>query len=287
MQTICLAAILRDEEPFLDEWLVYHKMIGIDHFFLYDDAPELPLQKLLQPHAAYVTVIPWHFMHEERPGRNRQTKAYLHAVEEYGAGFEWITFIDGDEFIVLRKHETIKDFLACFSEAASIVLYWHVFGHNGFYDDPPGPITASLIRRRETPGDVKSITRPGVIMDIQNAHICELKYSGWVDANNRKLDASNRKYETGIYEGISNVAHINHYQCRSFKRWMRRPTRGEVSIDLMQPVPGSETWRMTDEACLKQFVTIMAFDKNEMIDTYMQKYTAEILYRLMKMGIKK
>lgn len=280
MQTICLAAILRDEEPFLDEWLVYHKMIGIDHFFLYDDAPELPLQKLLQPHADYVTVIPWHFMHEERPGRNRQTKAYNHAVEQYGAGFEWITFIDGDEFIVLREHENIKDFLTGFPAAASIVLHWHVFGHNGYYDDPPGLITASLIRRKEMPGNVKSITRPEAILDVRTAHTCVLKYDGLVDANNKS-------YDTGIYEGISAVAHINHYQCRSFKRWMRRPGRGEVSIDVMQPVPDTETWRMTDDACLRQFVTTVAFDKNEMTDTYMQKYAAEILYKLMKMGIKK
>jgi len=279
MKTICLAAILRDEEPFLNEWLVYHKMIGIDHFFLYDDDPDLPLQKLVQPHAEYVTVIPWHYMHEECTGRNRQTKAYMHAVLEYGAGFEWITFIDGDEFIVLRKHETINDFLAGFSNAASITLNWHVFGHNGYYDDPPGLITALLTRRKERPETIKSITRPGSIIDIRSAHTCKLKNSGRVDANNRN-------YDELIYEGISDVAHINHYQCRSFKRWMRRPLRGEVSFDITQTVPREETWRIKEEECLKQFVTTMAFDKNEMTDTYMQKYTAAILYRLMKMGIK-
>ncbi len=281
MKPICMVAILRDEEPFLDEWLVYHKMIGIDHFFLYDDAPDLPLQKLLQPHAAYITVIPWYNMHDDRPGRNRQTKAYMHAVTEYSAGFEWITFIDGDEFIVLRKHETINEFLAGFSDAVSISLRWHVFGHNGYYDDPPGLITASLTRKKRLPDyNVKSITRPQAIRDIQSAHICLLKYSGLVDANNRE-------YERDIYEGISEVAHINHYQCRSFKKWMQRTKRGCVYADSLEITPDNDLWRLNEDSCLKQFVTAMALDKNEMIDTYMQKYTAAILYRLMKMGIKK
>ncbi|AEV98659.1 hypothetical protein A4D02_34825 [Niastella koreensis] len=280
MKFICLAAILRDEEPFLDEWLVYHKMIGINHFFLYDDAPDLPLKKLLQPHAAYVTVIPWYHMHEERPGINRQTKAYTHALQEYGSGFEWITFIDGDEFIVLRKHDTINEFLLDFPEAVSITLHWHVFGHNNFYDDPPGLITASLIRRKGKPSEnVKSITRPGAIASIENAHVCVLKYSSRVDTNNKVLE--------DLYEGISEVAHINHYQCRSFKRWMRRANRGEVTFDNMESFPQKERWRLDEEQCLKQFVVAMASDKNEKIDTYMQKYSAAILYKLMKMGIKK
>jgi hypothetical protein len=280
MKPVCLAAILRDEEPFLDEWLIYHKMIGVDHFFLYDDAPDLPLQKSLQPHAAYITVIPWHQMHEERPGLNRQTKAYMHAVEEYGAGFEWITFIDGDEFIVLREHDTINAFLAGFPEAVSISLHWHVFGHNNFYDDPPGLITASLIRRKRKPNEnVKSITRTEAIADIQSAHVCVLKHGGRVDSNNRELE--------DLYEGVSAVAHINHYQCRSFKRWMRRATRGDVTFDLMETLPQKELWRLNEEHCLKQFVVAMASDKNEKIDTYMQRYSAAILYRLMKMGIRK
>lgn len=282
MKPICMAAILRDEEPFLDEWLVYHKMIGIDHFFLYDDAPNLPLQELLQPHANYITVIPWYNMHDHYSGRNRQTKAYMHAVTEYSAGFDWITFIDGDEFIVLRKHETIREFLADFPDAVSISLRWHVFGHNGYYDDPPGLITASLIRRKRLPDyNVKSITRPEAITYIKNAHSCELKYSREVDANNNE----HSMYD--IYEGLSDVAHINHYQCRSFKRWMQRTKRGDVTFDFLEKVPDSDLWRLNEESCLKQFVATMAFDKNEMIDTYMQKYTAAILYRLMKMGIRK
>ena len=46
---------MKDEERFLDEWLAYHRLIGVDHFFLYDHASEPPLRELVAPHREYVT----------------------------------------------------------------------------------------------------------------------------------------------------------------------------------------------------------------------------------------
>lgn len=277
MKTICLAAILCEEEKFIDEWLVYHRLLGIEHFFLYDDSPALPLARFLQPHAAYVTVIPWHNRHQHLPGRNRQTKAYTHAVQEFSNEFEWITFIDGDEFIVLREHNSIPEFLAEFDGFDSVSLNWHVFGHNGYFDDPPGLITESLIKRMAAPSwNVKSITRSKEISHIPGAHYCKLK-SGYM------VDANQVPFQDGVYEGKSEIAHINHYQCRSFMNWMGRAKRGAVDIDTPADSTEINAWRLLEDGCLKQFVTSIAKDKNEIIDSYMKKYTQPILDALNKL----
>ena len=55
-----------------------------------------------------------------------------------GAKYDWITFIDGDEFIILNEDTSLKAFLADFQGYDSVVLNWHVFGHNGHYDNPSG-----------------------------------------------------------------------------------------------------------------------------------------------------
>jgi hypothetical protein len=274
MKKICLVAILCDEEKFIDEWLVYHRLLGIDHFFLYDDDPSLSLAQFLKPHADQVTVIPWYNRHHSYAGRNRQTKAYLHAVKEFSHEFEWVTFIDGDEFIVLRRHNTIREFLADYEAFSSISLNWHVFGHNGYFDDPPGLITELLVRRKAAPSrHVKSITRTQAIADIQSAHFCKLK-------SGRMGDANKRIFRDALYEGKTNIAHINHYQCRSFTRWMSRTKRGCVTIDPLNPASDDNQWRIDEQACLKQFVTTIALDKNELIDEYMKKYTGQILAAL-------
>ncbi len=74
-ESVCVVAILRDELPFLHEWLSYHRILGVDHFILYDDDPALPLKAFVAPHASYVTVVDWHGKSSAMPGRNRQTKA--------------------------------------------------------------------------------------------------------------------------------------------------------------------------------------------------------------------
>ena len=37
MLKIAVCAIFKDEGPYLLEWLAFHKLIGVDLFFLYDN----------------------------------------------------------------------------------------------------------------------------------------------------------------------------------------------------------------------------------------------------------
>lgn len=265
-ESLCLVAILKDEIPFVNEWILYHRMIGVDYFFLYDDDPDLPLKDYLEPHANYVKVIPWYGKSKELPGRNRQTKAYWNAAENFIMPYKWVTFLDGDEFIVLREHENIQDFLVEFKDEPAILLNWHVFGHNGFYDDPQGLITAQLTRRMLQPNrNVKTITRCDAIESISSSHLCRLKYGKPVDANKKP-------FIDELYPGKTARAHINHYQCRSFVRWMKRVERGTPSMSDDLPTAPEDFWRVSEEACLRQFVTTVALNKNEYVDEYMLKY---------------
>src|SRR5690606_29832238 len=117
----------------------------------------------------------------------------------------------------------IKSFLGEFKAHDSIALNWHVFGHNGHFDDPPGLVIESLTRRmREPRAMVKSLTRPEAIAGIDSAHVCRLRWGGTL------VDANKRPYRPELYPGRTRVARINHYQCRSFTNWMRKPERGEA-----------------------------------------------------------
>lgn len=264
-QFVSIVAIVKDEEPFLDEWLVYHRMLGVDHFFLYDDDPRFPLQDYLAPHKAYVTVVPWAGMDQHLPGRMNQVKAYIHAVVKFGARFEWMGFIDIDEFVVLYQHDSLKDYLQVFPQANAVSLRWHVFGHNGFYDNPPGLVTSSLTRRMRKPGaQVKTFTRPHAIAYIESPHFCGL-------SDGIRVDANGRPFRQEAEEADPLWACINHYQCRSFTQWMHRVKRGDVNFKA-DNAPSSEQWRITEEACLRQFVTTVARDKNEYVDEYMVRY---------------
>lgn len=269
MEKVCIVAILKGEEPFLDEWLVYHRMIGTDHFFLYDDDFLFPLEKFLQPYSEFVTVVNWHGMDATMEGLMNQSKAYLHAVHHYAYQYDWVIFLDGDEFIVLRQHASVHEFLSGFDGNCSAVsLYWHVFGHNGYYEDPPGLITASLTRRKFMPDKLgKTFNRPEAIVDIVSPHRCVLKYGKWFDADHQPFNI--------FHAGRTDTANINHYYCRSFMNWMKRAIRGDVNFK-NEHIPQEHLWRLTEDACLKKFVTTVAFDKNEFVDVFMLKFKEDI-----------
>ena len=96
--TVCVAAILKDEDAFVEEWVAYHRLLGVDHFYLYDDDPRQPLKKLLARHRDYVTVHPWLIGHDDAryPGRTKQIKAYAHCLAYEAFRYTWVAFIDGD-----------------------------------------------------------------------------------------------------------------------------------------------------------------------------------------------
>lgn len=273
--SICAVAIVKGDSAFIEEWLVYHRLIGVDHFYIYDNDPLLPLAPLLEPYRDFVTVIDWPGDPTAGwPGRNRQTRTYTHALQAARSAYEWVTFIDVDEFIVLRHHASLAEFLPLFEKFGSIRLQWHVFGHNGFYEDPPGLVTAALTRRMAAPSPrTKTITRIDAIASITSAHFCRLKWL-W-----RSADANGQTFGDAIYPGKTHRAHINHYQCRSFTSWMGRVQRGDVSFDPSN-VPPEHAWRLDKDLCLRQFVETVAKDKNELVDEFMLRFEGPIRRRL-------
>ena len=92
-ESVCLAAILKDEDAFVEEWIAHHRLLGIDHFFLYDNDPRQPLRDILALHRDYVTIRPWLVDHTDGsfPGRTKQLKAYQHCLTHDGAKYDWIT----------------------------------------------------------------------------------------------------------------------------------------------------------------------------------------------------
>lgn len=91
-----------------------------------------------------------------------------------------------------------------------------------------------------------------------------------------RTDANGNYFTNELYPGRTDRAHINHYQCRSFVNWMNRAKRGDATMDDLNVANSANTWRITDQGLLKQFVTTVALDKNEYPDDYMRKFTNEI-----------
>jgi len=278
----CIVAIARDEEAFLDEWLIYHReILKFTRFIIYDDGPRQSLERFLLPHAEYVTVIPWYERHRSLNGRNRQTKAYVDSLLRMRSGTDWVLYLDIDEFLVLPENADIAQFLQRFVMASAVSFNWRIFGNCGFFENPAGLVTASLIRRRAKPYRLhKTISRPEAIKEIRSSHSCELKEGAiWMDTNGFI-------FQDRLYEGIDSIAWINHYRCRSFFNWMQRVHRGDVVSDGLATAGQTTFWNGSEKQLhlqmsnsinqMKRFATEVACFDNELVDRSMLKFSPEI-----------
>lgn len=57
--SILSVALIRDEKPFTDEWILHHRMLGIKHSF-YNNDTLFPLAKLLNLHVSCISITKSH-----------------------------------------------------------------------------------------------------------------------------------------------------------------------------------------------------------------------------------
>lgn len=123
---ISVCAIFKNEGIYLKEWIEYHLLIGVQHFYLYNNFSQDDYLKILNKYIneGIVTLIDW-------PFEKGQMDAYNHCYIKFKDETNWIAFLDLDEFICLKKENDIKDWLVKFEIFPAIVIYWLMFGTNG------------------------------------------------------------------------------------------------------------------------------------------------------------
>eukprot|EP00002_Diphylleia_rotans_P029319 TRINITY_DN5963_c0_g1_i1.p1 TRINITY_DN5963_c0_g1~~TRINITY_DN5963_c0_g1_i1.p1 ORF type:complete len:569 (+),score=84.49 TRINITY_DN5963_c0_g1_i1:85-1791(+) len=123
--TIC--AMVRDEGPYLREWIEFHTMMGYQRFILYDNnaanGTDAEMESILQQYKSSVIRFPWPYAHA-------QTEAATDCITRFGETTEWMTFVDVDEFVVPGpKYSTINEILQRIPIHHSILqATWLVFG---------------------------------------------------------------------------------------------------------------------------------------------------------------
>lgn len=123
---VSICGIFKDEAPYLKEWIEYHKVIGVNHIYLYNNNSSDDYLKILDKYIreGFVTLIEW-------PHDHKQMQAYKDCIKRYKNETYWLGFIDIDEFINPVKYKDLPSFLQKFENRPSVLLYWKVFGSSG------------------------------------------------------------------------------------------------------------------------------------------------------------
>lgn len=233
-----ICSIFKDESLSIKEWLEYHILIGVDHFYLYNNNTSDDSLDILEPYIkkGIVTLINWPY----HPPC--QVDAYNHFKDNYWEETQWVGFIDLDEFICLKRASKITEWLNKYKNYPSIVIYWKMFGSSGIiehdkskliieqyiiawdkFDDIGKPIFNTRFKATET--SLKYIHKLPAELNIMGftffiPPINEFKYFLNFRSNRVGFNKSTSDFTT----------QINHYVTKSYNEYfIKRRQRGDVN----------------------------------------------------------
>jgi Glycosyltransferase family 92 len=142
---LSICAIFKDEAPYLPEWIEFHRLVGVERFFLYDNLSADGSREVLEPwvRAGVVSIsdcsIPL--------GQGGQGWAYADALERARGRTRWLAFIDLDEFLFSPGPTPLPDLLREYEEHPGVVVNWQVYGSSGLTAKPEGLVIESFVKR--------------------------------------------------------------------------------------------------------------------------------------------
>jgi glycosyltransferase involved in cell wall biosynthesis len=235
---VCL--IVRNEAAHILEWIAFHALAGFDTQIIFDNASDDGTAALIQ-HAAIQHDIRFH--HWPNHSAQSQALAYEAACQAYRLEFDWIAFIDSDEFLVTADAAPINALLARYEGWSAVAVNWAIYGANQHEEAPAGLVVENFTARApETffpARHVKSIIRPRLAVRCPNPHYFEMRE----DIDGHYCDTHGRymlwlrapESPDAVCRGVSratpdySVMRINHYFTRSRAHWLAKLRRGYPS----------------------------------------------------------
>jgi hypothetical protein len=126
-----IVGCMKNEAPYILEWIAYHRAIGVDNFLIYTNGCEDGTSELLDRLQDLGVVQ--HRNNDNWKGNSPQQHALNQSLKEpLIRDAEWVIHIDVDEFINVRcGNGTLQDLFDQVPDASNIAMTWRLFGSNG------------------------------------------------------------------------------------------------------------------------------------------------------------
>lgn len=223
---LVVCAIVKDEAPYIKEWIDFHLLVGVKRFYIYDNESTDNLKQLLLPYIRQGLVV-----YKYYPGKAKQMVSYNEFIKNYGDKTEWVAFIDIDEFVIPMQSATIPEFLKDYKEYPGVCINWVSYDSNGYKKQPKGGVMENYTRVHYDENLVpfhliKSIVQPSRVSGIINPHFCLFK-NNELAVNENKEPVGGELVERAYIAPYSvDKIRINHYYCKSRQEAEAKILRG-------------------------------------------------------------
>lgn len=214
---LSVCAIFQNEDRFLKEWVEFHLLVGVQHFYLFNNLSDDNYRKVLMPYvdAGIVELIEWPYASVGVVDWNEiQCNAYMQAVRTSRGQTRWLAILDTDEFLIPVCDNNLVNILSKYVKYGGVCANWQMYGTGGVAKVPDQSLMIEMLLMK-APQEysenihVKSIVQPMRVSNCKNPHHCLYK-KDYYSVNTNK-DVCPGPWNEPI---LTDKIRINHYWVR-------------------------------------------------------------------------
>lgn len=217
MNALCICAMIKDEQQYIEEWIEYHHKLGFNKFYLIEDWNSSLHKEILQKYDYVELHKLLDICNDEElsllnKGYFRQKIVYKIFHRLWSKDNDWMAFIDVDEFIEANRDELL-DMLNNHKDVNSIELKWKIMKCDGHIAHPNNGNKYSVLDTYKNYIDINIRTHIKQIINCNVYHTDDWKYCPHYIRNSFNQDK--------IY--------LKHFLSKSFEEWVYRlKNKGEI-----------------------------------------------------------
>jgi len=258
MTKIAIALYVRNEVSDISGWIAYHIAIGINSIFIFDDQSSDGTYEIIKAASKKFDIR--YFITDrdsitDHDVRHRECLKY--ACELAKGNFDWIGFLDADEYFYYDD-ESIGSFFSRFDGFQGIAINWCIYGSSGLVVKPRMP-TVDAFRYRSTENFSENV--------LVKSFIKPENFGREYHGPHRFFGVDSDKYvcpngEVVRWDGSCNRnvswkhARIMHYVCRSMEHYVDRIKR-RLGVDLSDSMAYWDLFNINDvfDFCCERFLS--------------------------------
>jgi hypothetical protein len=229
---VCIAKL---ESAYIEEFVKYHLALGFHKIYIYDNENVPTYKTLLKNYSKNIIVT--HYPHNNYK-KGVQYMVLDHFISNFMRkdGITHVAHIDIDEYIVLKKHKNITDFINEYiiGDCAGIGMNWRFFGSSNLKEksDIPNTIRFTKCQEKGNP-HVKTLFKVDLFKNYNSCHDIDTSNGYHVKSTNGSIIKGPFNHDIDF-----SIIQLNHYKCKTLPefRYIRTRQRADIAGNINEDV---------------------------------------------------
>jgi hypothetical protein len=218
-----IVCVAKKESDYIEEFVKYHLALGFKYIYIYDNEDIPTYENLLINYKDNVKVIHLTIKPVQYVALKDFITNYL-----FSSNITHVAHIDVDEFIALKKHNNISDFINEYivDDCEGIGMNWRFFGSSGQTEKTNIPLTLRFTMCEEKGNQhIKTLFKKENFVKYKTCHDVVLK-KGHIKSTNGVIIKG--PFNNNI---DFSVIQLNHYKTKTYPEFVSIRQRGRADLN--------------------------------------------------------